>query len=43
MCTLLTILTILSSFLANLETQTLHSDFTITVAEDVNAPMFYFL
>lgn len=41
MCTLLTILTILSSFLANLETQTLQSDFTITVAEEVNAPMNY--
>ena len=41
MCTLLTILTILSSFLTNLETQTLQSDFTITVAEEVNAPMNY--
>ena len=41
MSTLLTILTILSSFLANLETQTLQSDFTITVAEEVNAPMNY--
>ena len=41
MCTLLTILTILSSFLTYLETQTLQSDFTITVAEEVNAPMNY--
>ena len=41
MSTLLTILTILSSFLANLETKTLKSDFTITVAEEVNAPMNY--
>ena len=39
MSTLLTILTILSSFLTNLETKTLQSDFTITVAEEVNAPM----
>ena len=38
---LLTILTILSSFLANLETKTLQSDFTITVAEEINAPMNY--
>lgn len=37
----LTILTILSSFLANLETKTLQSDFTVTVAEEVNAPMNY--
>ena len=41
MCTLLTILTILSSFLANLETKTLKSDFIVTVAEEVNAPMNY--
>ena len=41
MSTLLTILTILSSFLTNLETKTLQSDFTITVAEEVNAPMNY--
>jgi outer membrane lipoprotein-sorting protein len=41
MCTLLTILTILSSFLSNLETKTLQSDFTVTVAEEVNAPMNY--
>ena len=33
------ILSILSSFLANLETKTLQSDFTVTVAEEVNAPM----
>lgn len=38
---ILTILTILSSFLTNLETKTLQSDFTITVAEEVNAPMNY--
>lgn len=38
---LLTILTILSSFLTNLETKTLQSDFTVTVAEEVNAPMNY--
>lgn len=38
---LLTILTILSSFLTNLETKTLKSDFTVTVAEEVNAPMNY--
>lgn len=41
MSTLLTILTILSSFLTSLETRTLQSDFTITVAEEVNAPMNY--
>ena len=35
------ILTVLSSFLANLETKTLQSQFTITVAEEVNAPMNY--
>ena len=39
MTKLLTILAILSSFLTNLETKTLQSDFTITVAEEVNAPM----
>ena len=38
---LLTILTILSSFLTNLETKTLQSDFTVTVNEEVNAPMNY--
>lgn len=38
---ILTILSILSSFLTNLETKTLQSDFTITVAEEVNAPMNY--
>lgn len=37
----LLILTILSSFLSNLETKTLQSDFTITVSEEVNAPMNY--
>ena len=36
---LLTILTILSSFLTNLETKTLQSDFIVTVSEEVNAPM----
>ena len=36
---ILTILTILSSFLTNLETKTLQSDFTVTVAEDINSPM----
>ena len=41
MTKLLTILTILSSFLANLETKTLKSDFIVTVAEEVNAPMNY--
>ena len=35
------ILTVLSSFLTNLETKTLQSDFTITVAEEINAPMNY--
>ena len=41
MSNLLIILTVLSSFLANLETKTLQSDFTVTVAEEVNAPMNY--
>ena len=41
MTTILTILTILSSFLTNLETKTLQSDFTVTVSEEVNAPMNY--
>ena len=41
MKSLLVILTVLSSFLANLETKTLQSDFTVTVAEEVNAPMNY--
>ena len=41
MTKLLIILTILSSFLTNLETKTLQSDFTVTVAEEVNAPMNY--
>jgi outer membrane lipoprotein-sorting protein len=36
---LLLIVTVLSSFLANLETKTLQSDFTVTVSEEVNAPM----
>ena len=38
---ILTILTVLSSFLANLEQKTLQSAFTVTVAEEVNAPMNY--
>ena len=37
----LVILSVLSSFLANLETKTLQSDFTVTVAEEVNAPLNY--
>ena len=41
MSILLTILTILTSFLSNLETKTLQSDFVVTVAEEVNAPMNY--
>ena len=41
MQTILIILTVLNSFLANLETKTLQSDFTVTVAEEVNAPMNY--
>ena len=36
---LLIIVSILTSFLTNLETKTLQSDFTITVSEEVNAPM----
>ena len=38
---LLIIVTVLSSFLANLETKTLQSDFTVTISEEVNAPMNY--
>lgn len=38
---LLTILAILTAFLSNLETKTMQSDFTVTVAEEVNAPMNY--
>ena len=41
MGSLLIILTILSSFLTNLETKTLQSEFTVTVAEEVNAPMHF--
>ena len=41
MTKLLLILTILTSFLTNLETKTLQSDFTVTVSEEVNAPMNY--
>ena len=38
---LLIILTILSSFLANLEQRTFQSDFNVTVSEEVNAPLNY--
>ena len=38
---LLTILTVLGSLLTNLEQKTVHSDFTLTVSEEVNAPMHY--
>ena len=38
---LLAILTILSSFLANLDTKTLQSDFVVTVSEETNSPMNY--
>ena len=41
MKSLLVILSVLSSFLANLETKVFQTDFTITVAEEVNAPMNY--
>ena len=41
MTNLLLILTVLSSFLTNLETKTLQSDFTVTVAENVASPMNY--
>lgn len=41
MTTLLLILSVLTSFLTNLENKTLQSDFTITVNEEVNAPMNY--
>lgn len=41
MQTLLTILTIFSSFLANLEQRTLQSDFTVTVAQSANSPLNY--
>jgi hypothetical protein len=41
MSLLLTILTILTSVLSNLETKTLQSNFTVTVAEVVNVPMNY--
>ena len=39
MTKILVILSILTSFLTNLENKTLQSDFTVTVAEEVNAPM----
>lgn len=38
---LLIILTVLANFIANLETKTLQSEFTLTIAEEVNAPMNY--
>lgn len=38
---LLVIFTVLSSFLTNLEQKTMQSDFTVTVSEEVNAPMNY--
>jgi len=41
MKTILLIVSVLTSFLTNLETKTLHSDFTVTVSEEVNAPMNY--
>ena len=41
MTKLVIILSVLTSFLANLEQKTLQSDFTVTVAEEVNAPMNY--
>ena len=41
MKTLLFILTVLASFLSNLETKTLSSEFTVTVSEEVNAPLNY--
>lgn len=41
MTKLLIILSVLTNFLTNLETKTLQSDFTVTVAEEVNAPMNY--
>lgn len=41
MTNLFVILSVLTSFLTNLETKTLKSDFTITVAEDVTSPMNY--
>ena len=41
MAKLLIILSVLTSFLSNLETKTLSSDFTVTVSEEVNAPLNY--
>lgn len=38
---ILTILTVLSSFITNLETKTLQSDFTVTVADNSNTPLNY--
>ena len=41
MSTLLIILTVLTSFLSNLEQKTLHTAFTVTVSEEVASPMNY--
>lgn len=41
MTKLFIILSVLTNFLTNLETKTLQSDFTVTIAEEVNAPMNY--
>ena len=41
MVNLLIILSVLSSFLANLETKTLQSEFTVSVAEDAVSPLNY--
>ena len=41
MTKLLLILSVLSSFLANLETKTLQSEFTVSVAEDAVSPLNY--
>lgn len=41
MTLLVIIVSVLTSFLTNLETKTLQSDFTVTVSEEVNAPMNY--
>lgn len=41
MMIILTILTVLSSFLTNLETKTLQSDYVVTINDDVTSPMNY--
>jgi len=38
---LIILLTVFNSFLSNMETKTLQSDFTVTIAEDLTAPMNY--